>query len=153
MRISEIVRAKGATIYSVSDRATLGDALLLMHRLKIGSAVVMDSATGEPLGIISQPDMLAALALLGERALRQQATAIMRRHALFCDADASVANALARMTRERVRHLLVRSGRDAGILGILSLGDLVAAQLEEMQLESRVLRDMARSALVANGTV
>lgn len=122
-----------------------------MHRQQIGSAVVMDSVTQEPLGIMSQPDLLAALVLLGERAIRQKATAIMRRHALFCDAGASLSEAQALMTRERVRHLLVRSEHGAAILGILSLGDLVAAQLAELRLERRVLRDMARCPLVASG--
>lgn len=71
----------------------------------------------------------------------------MRAPAAKCAPDDNIVDALARMTRDRIRYLLVVDGE--AVLGLVSIGDLVKARLESTELESRALRDMARGRLLA----
>ena len=143
MRVSDILQRKGASVCTIDDGQKLGDATYLMHEAKVGAVVVRDRASDRPVGIISQSEILAALHDDGAVALARNATSVMRRPAPHCTASASIQDAMAQMTRERARHLVIID--DAGAMaGIVSMGDLVAARIGAAELEANVLRDMAR---------
>lgn len=145
MRVIDVLRANSASLVTIAADRTLGEAIALMAGRKVGSVVATDAA-GRPLGIVTEPDVVRALAAGGGEGVRQDLRQIMRTPAPTCDVSDTVAAALALMTRTRVRYLLaVESGR---VLGLVSIGDLVKARLESTELEARVLRDMARGAVL-----
>ena len=90
---------------------------------------------------------MAAISANGAACLDQDVRLALRGPAPKCAPEEWVGAALARMTRERVRYLLVVAGDR--LAGLVSIGDLVKARLDAAELESRVLRDMARGAMLA----
>lgn len=146
MRIIDVLHAKEASIITIFADRPLAEAMTLMSSRKVGSIVATDPA-GAPIGIVTEPDIVSIIATGGAASLALPLRNAMRAPAPSCDPDDDVAHALAMMTRSRVRYLLaVRNGR---ALGLVSIGDLVKARLESAELESRVLRDMARGAVLA----
>ena len=146
MRVADVLNAKGADVLSVRADKTLAGAIGLMAAAKTGSIVVLD-ASGRPMGIVSEPDIVAAVSASGAACLGQDVRLALRAPAPKCAPGEGVGAALARMTRERFRYLLVVDGER--VVGLVSIGDLVKARLEAAELESRVLRDMARGAVLA----
>lgn len=148
MHISEIIARKGGEVHTVGHQSKVSTAIEIMARHAIGSVVVSNETNGETLGVISQTELLSALRDFGSSALDHCATGIMRKPAPTCRMDDDVASILRVMTSSRNRHMAVVD--DTGtLLGIVSIGDLVAAQLAESRLEANVLRDMARSHLMS----
>lgn len=147
MKIAAIIAKKGSDFYTVGHDCSLSIALEVMHYHNIGSVGVTHGDHGGLLGLISQPELLAALSSFGPEALKLRVTGFMRNQPLTCRLDDVPARVMQAMTRERCRHAVVVNGEEKPV-GLVSIGDLVAAQLEETQLESGVLRDMARSHLL-----
>ncbi len=148
MKIASIVNRKGKHVESVSETAPLAQVVESMHRSKIGSVVVLDRTSNAVLGIVSQQELVAATAARGGNALQLPVLMFMRKPVLFCACQDDAATVMRAMTRERSRHAVVQT-TGAVLAGLVSLGDLVAALLEEAQLEAGVLRDMARSRLLS----
>jgi CBS domain-containing protein len=145
MLIKDVLAAKSASLLTLQADRPLSDAAALMATRKVGSVVIVD-VSRRPIGIVTEPDLVGAVSAEGAACLTHDARLAMRAPAK-CGPDNSVTDALARMTRERARYLLVV---DAGrLVGLVSIGDLVKARLEEAELESRVLRDMAHGAMLA----
>ena len=120
----------------------------IMHRQGIGSVGVIHAEHGRLLGLIFQPELLAAFSRFGSESLEQRVSGLMRIPALTCSCEGDATQVMRAMTRERCRHAVVMNslGKSAGLV---SIGDLVAALLEEARLEAGVLRDIARSHLLA----
>jgi CBS domain-containing protein len=146
MRVIDVLHAKQASLIAIFAHCPLAEAIALMAAHQVGSVVATDLANN-PIGIITEPDIVSAVAAGGAASLNQRLCTAMRAPAPTCDPDDSVAHALAPMTRSRVRYLL--AARDGRTFGLVSIGDLVKARLESAELESRVLRDMARGAVLA----
>lgn len=148
MHVSEIITRKGSQIYSIGHKNDVSSAIETMAHYCVGSVLVHDEDSGELIGLIAQSELLAALSNLGPSALTRSATTIMQNPAPFCSPDDDVASILNLMTIKRCRHMAVID--EAGLThGLVSIGDLVAAQLAEARLEAGVLRDMARSHLLS----
>lgn len=148
MKISQILAAKGAITRTVRHDQNFGKALAKMHAAQIGSIVVIHAETGALLGLVSQPEILAGLSTFGASSMTHCVTGMMRKPAPVCDMEDDIRSVMSQMTSDRCRHAVV-TGADRSILGVVSIGDLVAAQLQEARLEANVLRDMARSHLMA----
>ncbi len=146
MRVIDVLHAKEASIITIFADRPLAEAMALMSSRKVGSVVATDLA-GAPIGIITEPDIVSVIATAGAASLAEPLRKAMRAPAPSCDPDDDVAHALAMMTRSRVRYLL--AAHNGRALGLVSIGDLVKARLESAELESRVLRDMARGAVLA----
>lgn len=152
MKIAAIVSRKGRQFTAVAGSAPLSQAVEVMHRAAIGSVGVVQHATpdtpGEVLGIVSQQELMTAIAEYGAAALEVPVSAVMRKPPMYCQCEDDASEVMYRMTHERCRHAVVRTVGGV-VAGVVSLGDLVAALLSEAQLETGVLRDMARSRLMA----
>jgi CBS domain-containing protein len=109
-----------------------------MHDAHIGALVVTD-ADGGIAGILSERDIVNAVARDGN-ALQAPIATVMTKDVITIRPEDTVVLAMTLMTRHRSRHLPVTS--DGSLVGIVSIGDLVKARLEELELESRVLRDV-----------
>jgi len=148
MKIAEIVNRKGTDFHTVRESATLAEAIATMHREEIGSVGIVGSDPNDIQGMVSQQELMAGLAERGKHALQLPALIFVRRKVLFCNCDADAADVMLDMTRQRFRHGVVRKS-DNAIAGLVSLGDLVGALLEEAKLEAGVLRDIARGRMLS----
>lgn len=140
--IREILLRKGTHVYTVAPDATLQDVVDELVQHNIGAVLVChrDPATGERLlGIVSERDVLRRCAL-SERPLRElRAEEVMSRNLVTAAPDDSVGDVLKAMTVNRVRHLPVL--QDGKLVGIVSIGDLVKSQLDELAVENRFMKD------------
>jgi CBS domain-containing protein len=138
MKVTEILRRKGADVITIWPGASLQSAVERMASRNIGALVVVDD-DGKITGMVSERDVVLALAASAERAPEQSVTDVMSRRLLTCSPDDTLAELMAVMTEHRVRHLpVVDHGQ---LLGLVSIGDLVKARLGELEFESNVLRD------------
>lgn len=140
MVISDVLAAKGHRIVTVWATKRVDQIIKMCDERRIASVIVVD-ADGQPLGIVTDRLLLRALGRLGARALEATAAGVMESPVPSCSPSTTVSEALRRMTEERVRHLLVMDGDR--MAGLVSIGDLVKIRLQDAEMESRVLRDMA----------
>ena len=137
MRVEGILRSKGGEVETIQPDAKV---LMAVHRLRmqnIGALVVTrDGVRVE--GMLTERDVVRGLTRHGADLLDMSVVAVMSRPPV-CSPDASLASVMAQMTRTRNRHLPVVV--DGELRGIVSIGDVVKHRLEEMELETSVLRD------------
>jgi len=138
MRIEEILRAKGNTVVTTRSHATIETVLQRLRSENIGSLVVSDNA-GRLDGIISERDIVRAMSEHGCEALRMRVKEVMTRNVETCMPGSKITDVMATMTRRRFRHMPVVA--DGSLVGIVSIGDIVKHRLEELEIETRVLRD------------
>jgi CBS domain-containing protein len=143
MNVEAILNAKGRLVVTIAPEATVGAAVDLMRRRGIGAVVV--SADGATLaGILSERDIVHALADRGPDLLTLPVSALMTRHVYTCKPADSIADLMAEMTERRIRHLpVVENGR---LTGIVSIGDVVKSRLDEVESEASSLRQFITSA-------
>jgi len=143
MNVETILRAKGRSVVTIGVDATIEDAVALLRRKGIGAVVVSeDGATVE--GILSERDIVHALAERGGRLLELPVSALMTRQVFTCKPADGIAELMAEMTDRRIRHLpVVENGR---LAGIVSIGDVVKNRLDEVESEATSLRAFIASA-------
>jgi CBS domain-containing protein len=127
--IRDILREKGTKVQSIDPDTSVFDALRLMAEHRIGALLVMEN--GKPVGLFSERDYARKLALQGLRSRDTPVRAIMSNPVLTISPDASVQQGLSTMTEKFVRHLPVVDGN--GVSGMVSIGDLVKAVIEDQQ--------------------
>jgi CBS domain-containing protein len=146
MKIRDVLVGKGNRIISVRPSKPVKVLPTLFDDHNIASAPVID-ATGRLLGIVTDRLFMKALARFGPRLMDMTAADIMETPAPSCSPEDTVPFALRLMTDRRVRHLVVL---DKGtMVGLVSIGDLVNFRLQDAELESRVLREIALGHLAA----
>ncbi|WP_265587578.1 CBS domain-containing protein [Sphingomicrobium arenosum] len=137
MTIAAILEAKGSDVVSVSSETLVADAARLLGERRIGALLVLDG-TGGIAGICSERDVVANLGIGGESLLEWTIERIMTAPAVTVTPDSSVESALQLMTRRRIRHLpVVESGE---LKGIVSIGDLVKHQIDQLAEEADAMR-------------
>lgn len=137
MFVSDILTQKGGLVYTVSPGTSVAQAAAQLSTRRIGSLVVVDK-NGDVAGIVSERDLVRAMAQFGDLALDRDVADVMTRTVVTCDPDDSIDQVMAAMTRGRFRHLpVVRHG---ALYGLVSIGDVVKARLEEAAHESEALR-------------
>lgn len=137
MNVETILRNKGSDVATIRPDATVEAAVDQLHRLGIGALVV--SGDGQSVeGIVSERDVVAALADFGTDLLSQPVAEIMTPRVVTCDPSDTVADLMSEMTSRRIRHFPVL--RDGELCGIVSIGDLVKSRLDEMEFETSSLR-------------
>ncbi|MBR0660368.1 CBS domain-containing protein [Neoroseomonas oryzicola] len=143
MTIQSILRHKGGDVFSVGpgeDATSIAQALA-QHR--IGAALVRDQ-DGAVLGIVSERDIVRAVAREGTTALARTARDLMTADLVTAAPSTSVAEALGLMTNHRCRHLPVMDhGR---LAGMVSIGDLVKARIAQAEEEAESLRAFVTAA-------
>jgi CBS domain-containing protein len=137
MFVSDILSQKGGLVFTVTPDTTLAQVSQQLSARRIGSVLVM-GGDDEVAGIISERDLVRALARHGAAALQLEAREVMTRTVVTCDPDNSIEQVMATMTSGRFRHLpVVRHGE---LLGLVSIGDVVKARLEETAHETEALK-------------
>jgi CBS domain-containing protein len=136
VNVQSILGSKGNDVATVSQTATLGDAVRMLGERRIGALVV--SGDGRAIeGIISERDIVRVAA--GDLETMTVGS-VMSTNVVTCAAGDGVDRLMALMTERRIRHLPVVD--DHGHLaGIVSIGDVVKARLTELEHENRALAD------------
>jgi CBS domain-containing protein len=142
MSIENILRRKGTDVTTISPEASIKRAADWLRAKNIGALVVM-SEDGV-LGLISEREIVHAFSRYGETALSMPVKQIMKYGATTVPPDESVNRVMNLMTQHRVRHVLVLRGGE--LAGIVSIGDVVKHRLEDLELETNVLRDAYHAA-------
>lgn len=146
MSLDQILRRKAGRIISRPPTTAVSEIVNLMRAENIG-AVVIVRIDGSVAGIISEREIVAALNKHGSAAMQLFSRDIMITDLPQVRPDEKIHNVMTMMTLSRMRHVPVVDGRN--LVGVLSIGDIVAARLDETNMENAVLRDMALSHLAA----
>ncbi len=146
MRVSDILRRKGGDVVSIEPGRTVHDAVLRLNEHGIGSLVVMDEG-GQVQGIITERDILREC---GERCVSLERRPdeqvcpclvgdVMTTDLVVGAPEDPLDYVSAVMTKHRIRHLPVMD--EGRLAGLISIGDVVWAHLQETEFENRLLKD------------
>ena len=136
MLVSQILRTKGDTVFTVKPTDTVGAVAELLHSRGIGALVILDAERVS--GIVSERDLVRAVASQGGEALSRPVSEFMTVNVLFADPGETVDALLSRMTDRRIRHLPVC--KNERLVGIVSIGDLVKWKISEVEAEADGLK-------------
>jgi CBS domain-containing protein len=137
MTIGTILRAKGTGVVAVGPQERLDTVARTLARHRIGAVLVRDD-DGAVVGILSERDVVRAIAEQGEAALALPAGRVMTRDVVTVGVAATVQQAMEIMTDGRFRHLPVM---DQGkLVGLVSIGDCVKRRIAEAEQEAEALR-------------
>jgi CBS domain-containing protein len=138
MKVSQLLETKGHDVSTISQARSIADAIALLKERKIGALVV--TSTKSPLvGMFSERDVVRALALSGEKALTQKVSDFMSRDVITCTTSTDVNELMKTMTERRFRHIPVVENEH--LIGLVSIGDVVKARLDELEQDKRYLLD------------
>ncbi|MDI1342750.1 MAG: CBS domain-containing protein [Pseudolabrys sp.] len=143
MNVKTILAAKGGDIISIEPTADLAAAARLLSTHRIG-VVVIRGAGGRLAGILSERDIVRAVAEQGADALAISVGQAMTRKVTTCGENDSIADIMERMTAGKFRHMPVL--RDGELIGLVSIGDVVKQRVEEVEHDADALRDYIRTA-------
>jgi signal-transduction protein with cAMP-binding, CBS, and nucleotidyltransferase domain len=130
-KVGHILQNKGARVVSVPQEAPVLEVIRLMAEHHIGSVLVMRGS--DLIGIATERDYARKVILQGRSSADTPVSAIMSSPVTCVSPDDSVNDCMAMMTERRIRHLPVQEGGQ--IIGLISIGDLVKAVIEDQQQE------------------
>jgi len=138
MLVSHILREKGRDVLAIPSEATLFEAARVLTKNRIGALVVQDSG-GTLTGIITERDIVRAVADEGAAALALTVADSMTKDVATCEENDTIAEIMETMTRCRFRHMpVVENGR---VAGIISIGDVVKIRIAETMREAQALKE------------
>jgi CBS domain-containing protein len=129
--LNHLIESKGREIFSISPGASVFDAIKMMAEKGVGLLLVMDDSQPLPVGVISERDYARKIILQGRRSRETAVADIMTSEITYGRPGQTVQEGMALMTNGRFRHLPIIE--DGKVVGVLSIGDLVKAVIEEQQ--------------------
>jgi len=137
MLIADVLRGKtaGSTLAITAPSATVGDLLGLLAQHNVGALPVVDD--GQLVGIVSERDVVRQLHERGRDLLDARVGDIMSADVVTCSPRDRTADLARVMTDRRIRHLPVCD--ESGLVGIVSIGDLVKARIDQLEREREQL--------------
>ncbi len=145
MRIRDILKQKGGDVVTIEADRTVHDAICRMNEHRIGALIVTEADARVPVGILTERDVLR---MCGERCSQLERPGdpcpalvrdVMTAELVIGVPEDRLEYVMGVMTQNRVRHVPVLE--DARLVGIISIGDVVRATLEETRYENRMMRD------------
>jgi CBS domain-containing protein len=144
VNVEYILASKGREVKTIRPSASLEDALQRLRAERIGALVVSGNGT-DLLGILSDRDVLYAIADHGTDVPGESVGSVMTAKVYTCSRDDRVSAIMALMTDRRIRHVpVVEDGR---LCGMVSIGDVVKQRLDEIEGEAAALREYVTSAM------
>lgn len=137
MKVRDILKKKSSDVITARPDHTLDSASKLLAEYNIGALVVVDD-TEHPVGIISERDIVRAVARHGEKIFSLKVSDVMTKDLIIALMEDDLTYVTNTMTHKRIRHLPVMDGDK--LAGIVSIGDAVKAQLEYFEGEAHTLR-------------
>ena len=140
MLVQQILKSKGDDgVITVKPGTSVSDAAQILAERRIGGVIV--SSEGDTAdGILSERDIVRALAVKGTGCLMETVDTMMTRNPVCCTRQDSSDQVLTRMTEGRFRHMPVVE--DGKLVGIVTIGDVVKARLQELAMEKDALEGM-----------
>ena len=137
MSVESILRKKGTDVATIAADVSVKRAADWLHAKNIGALVV--TSGNAILGLVSEREIVHAISRHGATATAMPVSEIMRHGVITVSPAETVSHAMNLMTRHRVRHMPVV--HDGKLAGIISIGDVVKHRLDDLELETHVLRD------------
>ena len=142
MNISEIIETKGAEVVTIKDESTVCDAIAMLVRNKIGALLVLDGESNI-VGIISERDILTETCRSNGDFKEAVVGDVMTRDVIIGRSGDDLDYVEHVMTQNRIRHLPVLEGKK--LVGIVSIGDVVKANMTASEVENRYLMDYIKN--------
>ncbi|MEM8730406.1 MAG: CBS domain-containing protein [Pseudomonadota bacterium] len=140
MLVHHILKSKPEIgVLTVAPDATISKAAKVLADKRIGTVVVSEDGKAA-LGILSERDIVRELARAGSNCLSRTAGEYMTRKVITCTPQSNVSDVMRTMTEGRFRHMPVVEGDS--MVGLISLGDVVKAQLTTLEMEKDALEGM-----------
>jgi CBS domain-containing protein len=143
MTVKAILSGKGSDVFSIEPTATLDTAVKTLAAHRIGALLVF-GPDRRVIGILSERDVVRALAEQGADVLNKPLAQVMTRKVVTCGQTETVGTIMERMTAGKFRHVPVVEQEQ--VVGIISIGDVVKHRLHEMEREAAALRDYIQTA-------
>lgn len=128
-KVKQILQGKGHDVWAIGPEASVFDAVEMMADKEVGALVVTQA--DKLVGVVTERDYARKVVLQGRSSKGTKIRDIMTSRVAYARPDQSVEDCMAMMTDKRIRHLPVMDGDK--LLGIISIGDLVKAIIEEQQ--------------------
>jgi CBS domain-containing protein len=143
MNVQSLLENKGSHVITIAPTATLQSAVHTLADHRIGALLVL-GPDRRVVGILSERDVVRALAERGADVLHEPLSQVMTRMVVTCARADTIGDIMERMTTGKFRHLpVVEQDR---LVGVVSIGDVVKQRLREMEDESSALRDYIQTA-------
>ena len=138
MKARDILQAKGTRVITVSQDGLLVDVMAIFFANKVGSLLVVDKYD-KILGIVAPNDVLKAVHKNLDRVPEMRVSEVMVTDLIVATPDDDLDYIQNIMTENRVRHIPILEG--GKLIGLVSIGDVVKAQMKEKNVENRYLKD------------
>ena len=143
MNVNDVLARKAhAGVESIGAQETIATLVDRLAEKRIGAMMVTGS-DGELVGIVSERDVVRALATNREGGLSQPVARYMTTEVVTATPRDDAVEVLERMTHGRFRHMPVLN--DGGVIGVVSIGDVVKARIEDLQRDNAALEEFIRS--------
>jgi CBS domain-containing protein len=140
MKVADILRVKGGTLFTVSPEQSLADALKTMAERDIGSLVVMDH--GDLIGMLTFREVIAAVVGNGGNVGASTVRGVMDDHPLTCTPDTEIDEVRRMMLERHARYMPVLTQRT--LMGVISFYDVAKAVVDSQDFENRMLKAYIR---------
>jgi len=137
MKVKELLSTKTGDVITITADQSLYDASQLLTKHNIGAVVVVD-ADDTPVGILSERDIVRKVAALKGEVVNQSVGETMTKNIFVGLMDDDLSYVSKTMTNKHIRHLPIMDGNR--LVGMVSIGDVVKAQLEDVKYETDTLR-------------
>ncbi|GEP09509.1 CBS domain-containing protein [Methylobacterium gnaphalii] len=138
MTVARILAEKGAAVTTVASQRTMDEAIHILAEKRIGAVIVSD-ADERVIGILSERDVMRALAESGAAAFDAPVSQYMTAKVTTCTRDTTIEEVMGMMTDGRFRHLpVVEDGR---LIGVVSIGDVVKRRIATVEAEHKAMRE------------
>ena len=131
MRISDIIRHKGSDVATITPADSVRELLARLAEHNVGALVVVDGES--VVGIISERDVVRRLHSDGDTVLSANVGSLMTSMVRSTTLNESIDSVAEAMTEQRIRHMPVL--RDGHLVGIVSIGDVVAARMRQLEAD------------------
>ena len=137
MTVAAILNGKGREVYTEPSSRTLSEICASLGGRRVGAVVLCD-APGIIVGIVSERDVVQAIAMEGPDVLSQPVSDYMTKEVAVCHEHDTVNGVMARMTEGRFRHMpVVENGK---LVGLVSIGDIVKHRIAQVEREAEDMR-------------
>lgn len=138
MNVSTILKNKGSDVITCSPDTTLIEITHILNEHKVGSVVIVDGDENV-CGIVSERDIVTAIAKRSGSVLEQPVSVCMTKNVFTCCEHDTLEKLMSEMTAHRFRHLPVVEG--GKLVGLVSIGDVVKQRIAEAEMEASAMRD------------
>ncbi len=143
MIVNQILSLKGREVVTIGPDCTVSEAARILSERRIGALLIRDGGQAVS-GIVSERDIVRAVADRGAGALEEPVSRFMTAKVVTCTGETSINNLMELMTQQKFRHVPVVEG--GSLVGIISIGDVVKVRVEEIEAEAQAIREYIATA-------